>query len=295
MTISVIKDTLEQVRFRTDEFGQAILIRRINLKSGYKRQLVQVDVFEDAIPFSPSGNEKYECVIAAYPSIPTDMRFSSSPNIRTNRLPSAGDDSVLFKINGNHNIDDFSANRQFPNEQIAARNTTEFYSDHVYITYKFWGDPNTDFGNLALSFLMVFQETKVNVLTAGIGKFAENHNAMCAEVMSTGSLTNNATLRGNTFPMWRYGGNTGEHMVSPVAAGSFFLQINTLDNELMQTTAQVRSAIADARTMTAFDEPQGDRFPDWILVGLNSGLVSGAVRDQWPPIKHADNGNVRML
>ena len=84
-------------------------------------------------------------------------------------------------------------------------------------------------------------------------------------------------------------------MVNPTAAGSFFLEINTLDNELMQTTAQVRSAIADARTMSAFDEPQGRRFPEWILEGLNQGLVSGAVRDQWPPIKHADNGNVRML
>ena len=84
-------------------------------------------------------------------------------------------------------------------------------------------------------------------------------------------------------------------MVDPISAGSFFLEISTLDNELMQTAAAVRSTIADARTMTPFDEPQGARFPDWILQGLNQGLVSGAVRDQWPPIKHADNGNVRML
>ena len=295
MAITVIKDTMEQVSFETDADGHAILIRRINLESGFKRQLIQVDVFEDSIPFEVSGNEKYELVIAAYPAIPTNMRFSSGPNVRTNRLPSAGDDSVLFKLNGNQNLDDFSAQNQFPSEQISARNTAEFYSDHVYITYKLWGDASTAYGNLALSFLLVFDETKVSALTAGIGKMSENYNAMCAEIMSTGSLTNNATLRGNTFPLWRYGGIVGEHMVDPTTSGSFFLEVNTLDNELMQTSATVRANIRDARTMTAFDQPQGLRFPDWILVGLNQGLVSGQVRDQWPPIKHADNGNVRML
>jgi len=295
MAISVIKDTIEQIAFQTDSDGQAIIVRRVNLQNGFRRQLVQVDVFEDAIPFESSGSEKYEVVISAYPAIPTGMRFSSSPNVRTNRLPAAGDDSVLFKLNGNLNSDDFSAQRQFPSEQISARNTGEFYSDHVYITYKFWGNASTSYGNLALSFLMVFNEVKVNALTGGIGKMAENHNAMCAEVMSTGSLTNDATLQGNTFPMWRYGGIVGEHMVDPTASGSFFLEINTLDNELMQTSATIRANIRDARTMSAFDEPQGLRFPEWILMGLNQGLVSGQVRDQWPPIKHADNGNVRML
>ena len=108
-------------------------------------------------------------------------------------------------------------------------------------------------------------------------------------------MISKADLRGNTFPMWRYGGIVSEHMVSPLGAGGFFLEVNTLDEERMQTAAQVRSVIADARTMTPFDEPQGGRFPEWILMGLNQGLVSGAVRDQWPPIKHADNGNVLCL
>jgi len=28
---------------------------------------------------------------------------------------------------------------------------------------------------------------------------------------------------------------------------------------------------------------------------LPEGIVSGAIRDQWPPTKHADNGNVLTL
>jgi hypothetical protein len=32
--------------------------------------------------------------------------------------------------------------------------------------------------------------------------------------------------------------------------------------------------------------------PSWISLELFKGVESGAIRDQWPPIKHADNGNV---
>jgi len=35
--------------------------------------------------------------------------------------------------------------------------------------------------------------------------------------------------------------------------------------------------------------------PDWVSFMLPEGIESGPVRDQWPPIKHADNGNVLTL
>jgi len=47
--------------------------------------------------------------------------------------------------------------------------------------------------------------------------------------------------------------------------------------------------------MAAFDAPFGNRFPDWVRMNLNAGIVAGPLRDQWPPIKHADNGNVLCL
>jgi len=102
-------------------------------------------------------------------------------------------------------------------------------------------------------------------------------------------------LKGNVFPMWRYGGIRPEHTLTPIAANAYFLPINTRDAESMTATPGIRQAVADARSMSPFDSAFGDKRPDWLKDHLNAGIVAGAVRDQWPPIKHADNGNVRML
>ncbi len=113
--------------------------------------------------------------------------------------------------------------------------------------------------------------------------------------MSNGYMQSLAVLRGNTFPMWRFGGIRPEHMITPIAANAYFLPINTRDAETMTTTPGIRQAVADSRAMSAFDAPFGDRRPDWIRMHLNAGIIAGPVRDQWPPLKYADNGNTRMF
>lgn len=295
MAINIIKETIELDEFTCDANGNAFFQKRINLSAGKVHNLLQTDIFEDAYFASDSQAVRFEAAVSPYPIIPTDMPFIQSASNYKNRYPSAGDDSILFKVNGVVGDNTPTTFNQFPSKQIAADQKTAFYTDHLYINFHIMGGANNTYTNFAWSFMFTMQSKKVPVLTHTMGILAESHNAMCALIMSNGHMNTLANLRGNTFPLWRYGGIVGEHMVDPTAAGSFFLEINTLDNELMQTTAQVRSAIADARTMSAFDQPQGFRFPEWILMGLNQGLVSGAVRDQWPPIKHADNGNVRML
>ena len=295
MPLSIIKETIELDTVTLDAEGNAFLQKRINLRETMQHNLIQTDLFEDAY-FAPDGQDvRIEFAVSPYPVVPTNMPFAQTVIGYRNRYPSAGDDSILFKANGS--VGDLSPStiQQFPSEQIAADQFQAFYSDHVYINIHLMGQPDSVFTNFAWSFMFTIMDRKIPILTHTMGVLKESHDAMCALLMSNGHMITRAALRGNTFPMWRFGGIVGEHMVDPTAAGSFFLEINTLDNELMQTTAQVRSAIADARTMSAFDEPQGRRFPEWILEGLNQGLVSGAVRDQWPPIKHADNGNVRML
>jgi len=295
MPISLIKETIELDRVTLDADGNAFLQKRVNLKETMQHNLIQTDLFEDAY-FNLSGQQvRIEFAVSPYPVIPTNMPFIPAAVGFANRYPSAGDDSILFKANGTAGDLLPTETSQFPSEQIAANQFTAFYTDHLYVNVHLMGQPNLVLENFAWSFLFTVYDKKVPILTHTMGVLKESHDAMCALLMSNGHMISKATLRGNTFPMWRYGGIVGEHMVNPIAAGGFFLEISTLDDELMQTTAQVRSAIADARTMTAFDQPQGGRFPEWILQGLNQGLVSGAVRDQWPPIKHADNGNVRML
>jgi hypothetical protein len=118
---------------------------------------------------------------------------------------------------------------------------------------------------------------------------------MCALIMSNGRMNSINNLRGNTFPIWRYGGIRPENTISPLAANSYFLEIATRDAEEMQSTAQVRQAVADARQMSAFDAALGLRRPDWLRFGLNQGIVSGPIRADPIPLKYADNGNTRMF
>lgn len=298
MGLRQIKETIELGSFTTDSDGNAYMQKRINLKEGYIHQLMQVDLFEDAIPLirgGPSDRPNIEVVISPYPAIPTAMKFQENAPIYTNRYPSAGDDSVLFKACGDMVENTFTEWHQFPSKQISSQSFLRFYSNHVYINVHLMGLPDNDYGNIALSFLLVVADKKVPFLESGIGIINEMHNAMCAELMSNGHMISRSTLQGNVFPMWRFGGIRPEHTISATATGSYFLPIANRDEESMQTTAAIRSIVADSRGMSAYDEAFGNRFPDWIRLHLNSGIISGPVREQWPPTKYADSGNLLMF
>lgn len=297
MPVHVVKETIEQESVTTDEDGNAWILKRINLQQGLMHNLVQVDFFEDAymtVPNEPA-RQNVEFVISPYPSIPTQMNLQEGAPIQKNRYAAAGDDGILFKVIGDLSENGRSVFTQFPSVQISANNKEYFYTDHVYINMHIAGAANTEYENIAYSFMFIFDDRSTSSLTHSLGVLAESHNAMCAELMSNGAMRTIQDLRGNVFPMWRFGGIRSEHTITPDATNAYFLPINTRDAEAMSTTPQIRQAVSDARQMSAFDEAFGDRRPDWLKINLNSGIISGAVRDQWPPIKHDDNGNVRML
>ena len=169
MGLRQIKETIELGSFTTDSDGNAYMQKRINLKEGYIHQLMQVDLFEDAIPLirgGPSDRPNIEVVISPYPAIPTAMSFQENAPIYTNRYPSAGDDSVLFKACGDMVENTFTDFHQFPSPQIASQSFDRFYSNHVYINLHLMGIPDTEYGNIALSFLMLLNDTRVPVLEA---------------------------------------------------------------------------------------------------------------------------------
>ena len=301
MSLSIVKETIELESIKTDGDGNAFITKRINLESGMMHSLLQVDMFQDRFPtFDPTAPQlaNFEVVISAYPSIPTSMDFAAG---QPNSYVAAGDDSVMFKLHRQvydiARVSSFqtASEEQFPSKEIAAQNKTFFYTDHVYINMVWRGAIIQEYQNLAYSFLLVLKSKKVPVLTHTLGVLAESHDAMCAQVMSNGRMTSLPALQGNTFPMWRFGGIRPEHMINPTAANAFFLPVNTRDAEAMSNTPSIRQAVADSRQMSAFDAPFGDRRPAWFRLDLNAGIVAGPVREQWPPIKHADNGNVRML
>lgn len=295
MAIEIIKETIEQTQFTTDGSGNAWLTKRINLSPGKVHNLLQTDIFEDATTGFDDVTGKLEFVVSPYPVIPTDMPLIAGIALR-NRYPSAGDNSILFKAHCTTRDAKFVTDlQQFPSQQIAANQLLSFYTDHLYVSVHIVATANTVYQNFAWSFMFTIDSKSVSSITHTMGVLAESHNAMCALVMSNGHMVSLATLRGNTFPMWRYGGIRPEHTLTPVAANAYFLPINTRDAETMTTTPGIRQAVADARSMSAYDSAFGDKRPDWLKDNLNAGIVSGALRDQWPPIKHADNGNVRML
>ena len=51
MPLSIVKETIELDDILLDADGNAFLQKRINLQEGYRHNLIQVDVFEDAYPF----------------------------------------------------------------------------------------------------------------------------------------------------------------------------------------------------------------------------------------------------
>lgn len=301
MAITTIKETIELEEFTTDAKGSCYIQKRINLKEGYSHMLLQTDMHTGSFIHTLVEPTPFEVVIAPYPSVPTNM-YVTDQYAQADRLVAAGNDAVLFKVTGLFNPGNPISpavlpmdSEQFPSPQIASQQKTVFYSDHIYISLHFIGSASTTYYNLNCSFMMVVDDKKIGSLTASLGKMAENHEAMCARLMSQGHMIGRSVLLGNTFPMWRYGGIRPEFMLNPEAAGSFFLQLPSVDDEAMQPTAAIRTSVNAARTMAAFDEAYGDKFPDWVRFNLNPGFIAGEIRDQWPPIKHADNGNVLCL
>jgi hypothetical protein len=101
--------------------------------------------------------------------------------------------------------------------------------------------------------------------------------------------------------MFLYGGARTQFMMNADSLADFYTQLAPRDSEKMLTTAEQRDFIAAARTMVGFDQAFGEQsatlggVPEWVRLFALTGVVSGAVREQWPPLKYNDNGNVRML
>jgi hypothetical protein len=297
MVLKIIKETIEQDEVTTDADGNAWLTKRINLDQGKRHFLRQVDVFEDAymsVPAEPN-RQNMEIVVTPFPAIPTNMIYQYDAPQQDSRYPAAGDDSILFKARFDIRQNGLSEIVQFPSVQIAANNAAYFYTDHVFLNVHIAGANNTTYYNLALSFMLVMDDKNVSTLEHSLGVISEQHEAMCAQIMSNGRMRSRLDLEGNVFPMWRYGGIRPERTLTPQAANSFFLDIASRDSEEMVTSAAIRTLVADARQMQPFDAALGLRRPDWLREFLNAGLESGPIRPNPIPLRYADNGNTRMF
>ncbi len=307
--LTTIKTSIELDSVNADSNGMAVITKKVNLKGLSSHTLRGVSVYQDNFrvnyPTSDStGSAFMEGVIAPYPMGLTKSAFDIGFG---NRLPSGANGMTLFKFKSNNSATgrldrDYD---QFPSLEIASAETQTIYTPHVYITLVFNSlavDNVLSFDDICFSFYLQFETKKVSFVSSGMGMLREAQDAHLAELSTSGVLTESDTIMGNTFPLWKAGGIRPQLMADSFGTSDFFLNYASRDAETMGDAQGIRDAINLARSMSPFNEafgtnkgPGQSAFPDWFKMNLNEGFVSGPVRDQWPPTKHADNGNVLML
>ena len=301
MPIHEIRESIESPSITTDSNGFAIIQKEINLKENMSHKMLQCDIFIDNPNPTFSGDAyTMEILVTPTPVIYTDMVVNGWPS----RAPSASVDNVLFKqiITRKVAYDEVGENvvTEFPNRFISARPTFTWYMPKLYLTLFIHSgtDPNVDFRDIAITMYCAVEAKKVSLVTYGMGVIRENHIAQVAQIMANGRSIPPSRNVGQSFPMWRYGGVRPELMISGSSLANFFNRSAPNEEQNTLTTTELRVLAQGARQMqpnitafgTDFPLPVG-AIPSWVRLELFKGVEAGAVRDQWPPTKYADNGN----
>lgn len=306
MVLHEIREELtQQGQLTLDGNGFGIVQKKITLQRGQLHNILQCDIFQDAIPTSdvePDGGPFIEFFVTPYPIIYSNMNLKLAPPVMTNRGPSAANETILFKaITGPVGNQTFTAIEQFPNQQLGATPTFSFYTPTVYFTALVHGTAGAVFENLSYSIYLALESKKANLVSYGLGVMRERSVAQGINLMNQGRTIPPAVNVGQIFPMWKYGGIRPERMLSTATSMNYFLNMATDQAEDMESSATIRGNVRSSRQMAAFDEAFGrdsitvGPVPDWIRFDINRGLVSGPIRAQFPPRKLADNGNTLML
>lgn len=300
MPVQEIRESIEFDQLELDSNGFGIVQKVINLKEGVSHKMIQCDAFLDNPLFQTTGESVVmELFVTPHPVIYTDMSIAGYPS----RGPVAALDTILFKqtLIQQREPQDPTVN-EFPNRFISARPTFTWYMPRLYVTLLVHSNADATVSNFALSVYCAVESKKVSLVTYGLGLMRENHTAQIASVMSQGRFIPPSRNVGQIYPFWKHGGIRSEYMVSPRSIGEQFLPMDNQDPVTTNTATELRGVLKLARQMvknpdafgTAGTPVVGD-IPDWIRFMHNEGIVSGAVRDQWPPTKYADNGNTLCL
>jgi len=298
MPIHEIRESIEVEEIVADSNGFAIIQKVINLKDNVSHKMIQCDAYLDN-PF-PIDNDGQgfiaELLVTPTPVIYTDMLIATYPS----RAPSASNDNILFKQTINPSGGG-PVEREFPNKFISARPTFTWYMPKIYLTLFIHTTPNNTINNWAQSVYMAVEHKKASLITYAMGVIREDHQAQVANVMAQGRSIPPFRNVGQSFPMWKYGGVRPELMISGSSLSNFFNRSASNEEQNTLTPTELRTFAKQARQMQpnldAFGTavtPQG-AVPDWVRFTLFKGVESGAIREQWPPTKYADNGNTLTL
>jgi len=307
MAVNEIRDTIQGPITLTPE-GKGYMTRCINLKEGYRNEILSVDVTNDNVELStnfgvpPTG---YQLFVSPYPIIPTneDLTLNDGLVIFPNAGPMAGDEQVLYKES---TVAFYSTEaqpqptvykNQFPSAQVAATPTTKWYSPHVYITILYWGTGDT-IVDTKFSLFMRVNQVKSSGTTVSMGQYKEFLDSQCRLLTDTAVIYDPADVPGYVFPMWRHGGIRPELMISGTTALRYYNRVAANANQDMTARGALQTAYTDATGMVAFDAAFGDpalNLPEWITLMDVGGITAGAIRQYPPPLKFSDNGNTLMF
>ncbi|GAG64644.1 unnamed protein product [marine sediment metagenome] len=300
MPIHEIRESIEFDNINLGDASFGIVQKEINLKEGVAHKMLQCDAYLDNPFFGTTEDDVIiELMVTPHPVIYTNMPIGGYGF----RAPSASLDTVLFKqtmYKASTAISETTIT-EFPNQFINARPTFTWYTPRLYLTLLIHGPRGADVSNFALTVYCAVEHKRASTITYGMGLMREYQVAQVAAVVSNGRFISPARNVGQIFPMWKHGGIRPELMMKSDAFAQFFYNSSNNDSSKMVDPFNLRIFATLGRQMVpnpdAFGTPntvKGD-IPDWVTFALPEGIEAGPIRDQWPPIKHADNGNTLCL
>jgi len=310
MPINEIRDTIQGSVTMTPA-GYGYMTRCINLKDGFKNQVLSIDVFNDnggqwlsndIAGLLPAG---YQLFVSPYPMQLTNETWGvSAIDSLPNSGAMAGDEQVLYKEISTTRLTENNGQQKdklwysrFPNPALGATPTTTWFSPHLYITVICWNQAETEVP-INFSLFMRVKQTKAAIATVSMGQYKEFLDSQTRLLTDTAIVYDPADVAGYTFPMWRHGGIRSELMISGTTALRYYNRVAANANQEMTTQSALQTAYQSATGMVAFDAAFGDpalNLPEWITLMDVSGVTSGLIRAYPPPLKFADNGNTLMF
>jgi len=302
MAIHEIRESIS-LPSMTSQDGTIFAERIINLQRGARHTINAIDVFLDNPYLECSEVAVCNIVISSQPMLLTDEVISQGA-LWLRDVPQAGVDTILYK--GNFEIRSGAYNQitaEFPNNFLGASPTFSWYTPrlYMYVVVTAANNKQVDVTNLRLSAYIAVDNKRASYLSVMLGTIRERSIAQIAKISSLGRVIPQSRITGQTFPMFLYGGARTQFMMNADSLADFYTQLAPNESEKMLTTAQQRDFLKSARTMVGFDAAFGEQsatlggVPDWVRLFALTGIISGPVREQWPPLKYDDNGNVRML
>ena len=302
MAIHEIRESIS-IPFIKAADGLIYVERIINLQRGVRHTINSIDVYLDNPYFTCNAEEfTMQVVLSSQPMLLTSDIIKAG---FLNDVPNAGVDTILYKnqIQVTTRGLPASITQEFPNNFLGSMPTFSWYTPklYMYVVLHAADGEEVSLANFRCSAYVAVDSKRASYLSVMLGTIRERSIAQIAKISSLGRVIPQTRITGQTFPMYLYGGARTQFMLSADSLADFYTQLAAQDSEKMLTTAQQRDFMKSARTMVGFDDAFGEQsaalggVPDWIRLFALEGVVSGAVRDQWPPLKHNDNGNVRML